>query len=423
MSAGFLVAAPATAGAAAPPFAAVAAGIGRPQPSALTVPDARPTTGTRAVDRTRVMNDLGRMALSFVPNVGQTDTRVDFIAHAGGATVFLTPTAAVFAMQKAAVSDQPSGAGLTTSMAGPPDAALPDTRPATRGAAVYMRLVGASPSARPVGQDEQPGKVNYLIGSDPARWHTDVPTFGRVAYRSIYPGVSVAYYGGTNGLEYDFILAPGADSRAIALDFAGASGVELDAQGDLVVHTAVGDLVQHAPVVYQNIGDQRQPVSGRFVLDSGVVRFDVGAYDHSRPLVIDPLVLGYSTYLGGAKGDGGADGIAVDAGGNAYVTGQTSSLKFPTTPGAFDTTFNGAEFDAVVTKLNADGSGLVYSTYLGGGGNENGSAIAVDAAGSAYVTGRPTPSISRPARAPSRVATTAASVTTTTTFTSATTPS
>jgi hypothetical protein len=314
----------------------------------------------------------GQLPLSFEPNMGQTASRVDYLAHTDSGTVFLTPTAAVFAMQGHAAAGNPHSAGLPGT--------APQAQSTNAGVALYMDMVGANPAARPVGQEEQAGKANYLIGNDPARWHADVPMFGRVEYPNVYSGVSLAYYGGPGGLEYDLTVSPGADAHAIALKFDGAESVAVNPQGDLVVHTAAGELVQHAPVVYQGAGGQRQPVSGRFVLDSGLVRFGVGAYDHTRPLVIDPLVLGYSTYLGGSKDDYGY-GIAVDAAGNAYVGGVTASPNFPTTPGAYNTT---GPYGGFVTKLNPAGSALVYSTYVG---TSYIYGIAVDGAGNAYVTG------------------------------------
>jgi hypothetical protein len=392
------------------------------------------------------MNNLGRTGLSFEPNVGQAASGVDFIARTGTGTVFLTPTAAVFAMQQSAVSDPHSaGRPRTTGEA-------PDT---SRNVALSMDLVGANPQARAAGVNPLPGTVNYFLGNDPARWHRHIPTYGRVEYPNVYPGVSLAYYGGPGGLEYDFTVSPGADPSAVALKFGGATGRELDARGDLLVHTAAGDLVQHAPVLYQEVGSQRQAIAGRFALDSGLVRFSVGPYDHSRPLVIDPLVLGYSTYLSGPvygsdgeriaagpdgsvyvagvggpdfpvtpgafqtgfhgiqdgfvarlspKGNGQADllwatflggsaaddihALAVDAQGNAYVAGPTQSKDFPTTPGAFQRKFGGGAFDGFAAKLSADGSTLEYGTYLGGSDDDRAEAIALDRSGSAYLTGR-----------------------------------
>ncbi len=256
-----------------------------------------------------------------------------------------------------------------------------------------MEIVGGNPNATPVGQDRLPGIVNYFIGNDPNQWYTNIPTFGRVEYQDVYPGIDLAYYGNQSpdregaGLEYDFIVSPGADPNAITLNFAGADSAELNPDGDLVLHTAAGDVVQQRPLTYQDLGAERQEIPSRYVADGTQVRFDVGAYDASRPLVIDPLVLGYSTYLGGGGTFDAAYDIAADDSGHAYVTGETRSVKFPSTAGAFDESYNGGTNDVFVAKLNGDGSGLVYATFLGGIRGDQGGAIVVDTDGNAYVTG------------------------------------
>jgi carbohydrate binding protein with CBM6 domain/beta-propeller repeat-containing protein len=245
--------------------------------------------------------------------------------------------------------------------------------------AIRMSIVGAAPAPLVSGLEELPGKANYFIGKDPAKWRTNVPTYAKVHYREIYPGIDLVYYGNQRQLEYDFVVAPGADPNKIVLGFKGADKIEIDAQGDLVLDAPGGAIRQHKPVIYQEIDGVRQEIAGSYVRKSANrVGFKVAAYDQSRPLIIDPVVLSYSTYLGGTGNDTGA-GIAVDANGNAYVTGSASS-GFPTTPGAFNATGGGV----FVTKLNAAGTALVYSTYLGIG---SGGAIAVDADGNAYVTG------------------------------------
>jgi hypothetical protein len=353
-----------------------------------------PARASRAPAQRRAR--LGALPLSFEKNMGQSDARVDYLARAGSGTVFLTPTAAVFAMQNSGFRIPNSEVGIRS--------VRPEGRSTIPGAAVYMQIVGANPSARPVGLEQQPGRVNYFRGNDPARWHTDVPTFGRVEYRGVYPGILLAYYGGPGGLEYDFTVAPGADPHAVVLNFRGADRVELDSQGDLVAHTAVGDVVQHAPVVYQDVDGARHAVAGAFRLNQTgaacaaapaalcpppTASFSVGPYDPTRPLVIDPLVLGYSTYLGGSGSEDNdiSAAIVADPTGSAYITGTTASPDFPTTPGAFDTGYHGPGEDAFVAKLNPAGNALVYSTYLAGDKWDLGYGIAVDQAGSAYVAG------------------------------------
>src|SRR5262249_33607315 len=218
------------------------------------------------------------------------------------------------------------------------------------------------------------------------QFHTNIPTYGRVQYQDVYPGIDLVYYGNQQQLEYDFQVAAGADAGAIRLRFAGASGLSVDGAGNLVVQTAAGDLVEHAPILYQEGSAGRQSVSGGYVLDGDdEVHFQVGAYDATRPLVIDPI-LSYSTYLGGDPRHF-SEGIAVDGSGNAYVTGNTFSSNFPTTPGALQTTLGGIQ-TAFVSKLNATGTALLYSTFLGGSFIDEGDAIAVDGSGNAYVTGK-----------------------------------
>jgi hypothetical protein len=304
--------------------------------------------------------------LSFEVNRGQTAAEVDFLSRGSGYTMFLTPTEAVLSLQKS---------GITTG--GAPQV--------TDSVELSSTFVGANPQPQVVGLDQLEGTSNYLIGNDPSQWQTNIANYGRVEYHNLYSGVDLVFYGNQQQLEYDYVVAPGADPGVIKLAISGAESMTLDDQGDLVLHTSGGDVLEHAPVVYQDSGGIRQPVSGQFVLEGdGQVGFAVGAYDHSQPLVIDP-VLSYSTYLGGTTGGGVGYGIAVDAAGDAYVTGWTST-DFPTTPGAYQTTYGGAD-DAFVTKLNPTGTALVYSTYLGGTGDEQGFGIAVDAGGNAYVTG------------------------------------
>jgi hypothetical protein len=294
-----------------------------------------------------------RPPLFFEANQGQTDPQVRFLARSGDYTLHLTPTEAVLALQ------------------GP--------------AAIRMKLAGDANAAPEVaGEDPLAGKVNYLRGSDPGRWRKDVPTYGRVRYRAVYRGIDLVFYGKDRGLEYDFVVAPGADPGAIRLAFEGAESVELDG-GDLVLGTPVGRLRMPRPVLYQEAGGARREVSGGYRLEGRHVGFAVGPYDPKRPLVIDPTLV-YSTYLGGSSFDS-AGRIAVDAAGSVYVVGTATSADFPTTPGTVQPARNGGQFDAFIAKLSPDGSTLVYATYLGGSSADLGRGIAVDAAGNAHVTG------------------------------------
>ena len=255
-----------------------------------------------------------------------------------------------------------------------------------------LRFVGADHVAVPTGVAPRASRSHYFIGRDPARWRTDVPHFGAVAYRGIYAGIDAVLYGNERRLEYDLVVAPGADPSAIVLGFAGSDDVAIS-DGVLVIGTPEGDVMQHRPYVYQEVGGERRTVDGR-VVDLGRydgearIGFEVAAYDRTCPLVIDP-VLSYATYLGGHPDNDGR-AIAVDGAGNAYVTGYTQAAAFPTLGGlpVPNDALRGTQ-DVFVSKLDPIGA-LVYSTYLGGtgaGASERGNAIAVDAAGNAYVTG------------------------------------
>jgi hypothetical protein len=247
-----------------------------------------------------------------------------------------------------------------------------------------MKLVGGNPQAHASGAEKLAGTVNYLRGNDPKKWRAGVPLFAKVRYASVYPGTDLVYYGREGKLEYDFIVKPGADPNKIRLRFGGAEGMEVAGNGDLVLRTNGGDVRQQKPFVYQEVGGKRREVDGRFLLASaaGDVGFQVGRYDRSLPLVIDPAYI-YSTYLGGNNIDG-ATGVAKDARGSAYVVGSTLSTNFPTaSPAQAD---QGGQ-DVFVTKFNAAGSALLFSTYLGGSDADTGTAIAVDKGGNAYVTG------------------------------------
>jgi hypothetical protein len=265
-----------------------------------------------------------------------------------------------------------------------------------------MRVLGANAAARAVARDQLAGTVNYFHGSNPSEWHTGIPTFGEVEYQNIYPGIDLVYYGRQGQLEYDFRVAPGADPRTIRLAFSGGDQGTIDNHGDLVLSSGEHDILQRKPVTYQELNGARQEVGSSFVLldnpsseptathksplTTHQVGFALGNYDASRPLIIDPVVT-YSTYLGGTGNDYG-NGIAVDAAtGDALVTGVTSSTDFPT-GNPWQSNYGGGVDDAFVTRISADGSTLLYSTYLGGSNFDAANGIAVDAStGDVLVTG------------------------------------
>jgi hypothetical protein len=316
-------------------------------------------TGKTKPVEARIADTYGKLPLTFEANQGQTDAKVKFLARGDGYGLFLTPTEAVLSFGK-------------------PDAAS---------RALHLRWVGANPAPRVSGREEQTGKVNYLKGKDPSGWRRNVPIYARVAYESVYPGIDLVFYGNQRQLEHDYVLAPGADPRKVRFTFEGADRVEIDHSGELVIHLGEEEVRLHRPIAYQDTRAGRGPipVDYRLIATGGPglpeVGFTVGIYDPGTALVIDP-VLSYSTYLGGARHDDASD-IAVDAAGNAYVVGMTYSLDFPRLHSMNPTS---EQEEVFITKLSPAGA-LVYSTILGGWGNETGTAIAVDEAGCAYVTG------------------------------------
>ena len=250
-----------------------------------------------------------------------------------------------------------------------------------------MSLVDGNPRPELQGTEEQPGTINYFIGNNPRQWLTGIHGFSGVKYSQVYPGIDLVYYGNQRQLEYDFNLTAGAEPARIRIEFKGAKGVQVDDQGGLVIQLEGGSLHWAKPLAYQESEEGRQEVACQFVLRAeNQIGFQVGAYDKARPLVIDPVLI-YSTYLGGSDFDV-ATAIAVNGSGNVYVAGDTASVNFPTLS-ALDSTANGSN-DVFVAKLNPAGTALVYSTYLGGSGDDFAQGLAIDSTGNAYITGSTT---------------------------------
>ncbi len=314
----------------------------------------------------QVKENFGKLPLYFEQNVGQTDAQVHFFTRGPGYGLFLTSTEAVL------VLSQPT-AGRTGDVSPLVQDAVPDGMPhqgadAPRSpekppAIVRLQLVGGNAAPVVTGRDQLPGKVNYFLGNDPAQWHTNIATFARVKYDDVYPGIDLVYYGSQQQLEYDFVVSPGADPSVIRLNVSGAERLELDAASDLVVTAGGQELRQHKPFVYQMVGSARREVTSRFVLDGQQVRFAVGAYDASKPLVIDP-VLGYSTFLGGSGNDYGRGIVMNPATGDTLVTGDTQSTNFPTA-NPFQPTFGG-ENDVFVTRIGSPPVAYYYVYPEGG---------------------------------------------------------
>ncbi|MBN1419595.1 MAG: SBBP repeat-containing protein [Planctomycetes bacterium] len=312
------------------------------------------------------LDPYGRIPLRFEENRGQADRRAAFLCRAPGYTLYLLKSTSE--MSASAVIRFRHAEGSTV---------------------VRMDICGARPDARAEGLDPLASFSHYFKGADPSAWVRDVPHWGRVRVREVYPGIDIAYFASDRSLEYDFILRPGADPERIVLAFEGMLDLRIDDGGDLVLRvSAAGREVRvRRPVAYQPTEGEPRAIAGRFVArGERRIGFEIGPYDRTRPLVIDPT-LSYSTFLGGSGWDIGYS-IAVDSHGKAYITGSTvdDTTDFPTTNGVYDTTHNGNS-DAFVAKLTADGSGLEYSTFLGGSGDDAGYGIAIDSSGNAYLTG------------------------------------
>jgi hypothetical protein len=396
--------------------------------------------------RLQVEASYGNLPLSFEPNRGQTDSRVKFLSHAGHRTLWLTNDEAVLAVGRRPRAHLSNGRGSEKS------------RPANESAPAVLRMkfVGANANPRIAGEARQQGTVNYFIGR-PEQWRTKIPVYSRVRYSSLYPGIDLIFYGNNRELEYDLVVSPGADPRQIKLGISGAENLRLDADGNLILKTAAGDVVQQKPRIYQRRGNNLVAIAGEYVINTKEeISFRLGSYDRRAAVVIDP-VLRYASYLtGGGDEDDGGTGIAVDSSNRVVVAGWTCSGSFPgengpanpgcvsafvtkldftgstmvftafvpgsvffdnvplaldaanniyiagstngntfgedtfkPTAGAFQGTFGG-KTDAWVAKLNSTGTRLIYATFLGGSGDERTGGIAVDSGGNAYVTGTTT---------------------------------
>ena len=322
----------------------------QPHPKANAFP--RPAFAASTADHPKLRQVLADLSLAFEPNQGQANSRVKFLARSSGAHLLL----------------ESAGATLITSSG-----------------TFQFKLAGASQAARINGEDQLVERRNYLLGNDSTKWQTDVPTFRKVIYRDIYPGINLVYYGNQQQLEYDFVLAPGAETSAIRLAFDRKAHPGITPDGDLLLRSGSHKLVERRPHAYQDIGGQRRVIESRFVLlRNSEVAFKIGEYDRNLPLVIDPTIV-YSTYLGGSGDDSGSS-IAIDNQGNTYVAGNTSSNNFPTRNPPYPNTAGLA--DMFITKIDAAGANILYSTYIGGSGIDRADGIAVDSSGNAYIVGR-----------------------------------
>lgn len=360
---------------------------------ARTAPVSRPASQPGEVTpatRARINASFAALPLAFEANEGQTDPQVKYMARGNGYTLFLTSGDAVLSLASASSSAQsrpkemmqrrlPGYSRETKRLI---RRSRTQSRPSPSSmATLRMHVVGGKSNAEIVGSDRLSAKANYIIGNDPSKWHRGVPRYARVSYHDVYPGIDLTYHGQHNQLEFDFVVAPGSTPDPINLSFSGTSRITTDAAGNLALSSSAGDLTLNKPVAYQERNGVRQRVDARFVLKPNrQVGFELGTYDRTRELVIDPS-LAFASYLGGASEDVGF-GIALDASGDSFITGHSNSADFP---GFSSVTGHSGGFSAFVSELDNTGA-LVYTTFVGGSGDDLGSSIAVDSTG-AYVAG------------------------------------
>jgi len=357
------------------------------------------------------VKSIGKMPLAFTKNMGQWDDRVLFRANAGGATMWFTKDAITYQFTRripSPPSPLPEGEGWSqtgeremghsreggnpasvgrTFLSDPGQAGMPILpgdryeKDSIEQLVLTAKFIDANPNTEIIAEGQLEYKCNYFLGNDPTKWHTDVPNYEAITLKDIYPGIDLKYSGdGTGQAEYEFIAAPGADIAQIKVEYEGAEETSLDSDGKMILKTKWGDMIAAIKTPANGVLSGTRSFSQ---LSEKTIGFEAGGANQ-QALGTQSVGLVYSTYLGGGSGDYG-NSIAVDDSGNAYVTGYTNSTNFPTTPGAYDSTYNGG-YDAFVAKFSPTGA-LIYSTYLGGGGDDRGNGIAVDSSGCAYVTG------------------------------------
>src|SRR5579863_6402623 len=341
-------------------------------PASFQTPSANPAVAS-AQAKLKARSLLAGLPLMFEPNQGQADLdpadpRAQFVARGSGYSLLLGSEGAILTLKSSAPARSPNPADPSVA----------------RVESLRMKLAGSNPTSRLAASDLLASKSNYILGNDPAKWRSNVPQFARVRYENVYPGINLAFYGNQGKLEYDFQVAPGSDPAQAELEFDGARHLKLQ-DGNLVIDAQDGAVRLDAPHIYQQIDGRQQPVEGSFVLRAdNRVGFSIGSYDHSRELVIDP-VLGYSTYFGGS-GDEHSTQLFLDSSGNIYIAGSTTSTNLPAV-GVLQTTLNGTQ-NIYIAKIQATSPlSLLYVTYLGGNGIDTPAGIAVDGAGDPFVAG------------------------------------
>lgn len=335
-----------------------------------------------SIKRGDVLSSLIKVPITFITNFGQMDSKVKYYIKGGEFGFYFTKEEVVLSFIKGTSKKIINKNSNQSEIFKEEDKI---------GVAIAMQFIDTSPDLKIEGQIKGDGRVNYLKGNNTEKWYRDVPIYERVVYKEIWKGIDLVFYGGRTQLKYEFIVYPGADFKDIKLSYKGSDDIFIDDEGNLLIKTELGALVDKAPVSYQEIEGKRIMVDSGFKLKNhenmgSICSFEIEkTYNSDYPIIIDPGLI-YSTYLGGSASDQGGS-IAVDSSGNIYVTGITSSVNFPTTLGVFQPVFGGGFSDVFVTKLNAEGTNIIYSTYLGGSNAEFSFGITVNNMGNAYVTG------------------------------------
>lgn len=364
--------------------------------------------GLDKASKVKLHDSYGKLPLSFIQNNGQINEKVKFYEKGSGHATFFTDQGVYLSLRKGSDTNAKVSVGSLSRKASlserlPHLTARNDNNPQSEN--IKLIPLNANKNPKIIAEDKMEGKVNYFIGNDSNKWKTNVPTYGAVVYKEIYKGIDMKFYGNNRELEYDIIVKPGADPNKVQLSYEGIEGLRITDDGNLEIDLKQGKLIQKRPYIYQEINGKRVEVEGRFNIFHSTPAtdhaplfsygFQVASYNKNHSLIIDPVIV-YSTYLGGSSLDYGY-GIAVDSYGNAYVVGDTSSIDFP-----LASPYQGACGGSVgcqdifITKFNAAGTGLVYSTYLGGSGGEYfmygggtfpSDFMTIDKYGNVYVTG------------------------------------
>lgn len=327
----------------------------------------------------RLARDYGNLPINFIQNRGQVNGKALFYARTQGYTLWITKDGLIFDAVKGGITGKKKRDNTKA-------------KNGKRKSTTVIRDVsglffpGSRKDLEIVMSDISEHKVNYLIGNDPSKWHVNISTSKLILYKNIYPNIDLKVYGIERQIEYDWIVKPGGDPKKIRMEYQSVKDTRIDKEGNLVIETEFGELMHRKPVSYQNVKGNKVKVKVNFKrIRRNTYEFEVNEYNSKCELIIDPLVLVYSTYLGGSGVDGSCSTMALHPDGAVYLTGCTESYDFPTL-NPISTSYSGRE-DCIVCKIAPDGLSLIYSTYIGGSAQERGHAIAVDTQGAAYVTG------------------------------------